>query len=102
MTHCHSILKIGTENWGADSPVHAIRKEANWLEFVQLVPNKDHIFEKDMAKLKQKLLIDEFLKKHNEFLEISNEEVNCSFSFNVRTTNSYVAVRVITFSWQVV
>jgi hypothetical protein len=70
-----SIYKVGTENWGADSAVHSLKKDANWLSFVQLIPNKDYIYERDISKLKQKLLIDEFLKKHNEFLEMNNDEV---------------------------
>jgi hypothetical protein len=40
-----------------------------------------------MSKLKQKLLIDEFLKKHNEFLEMNNDEVNIFFALNKKHLN---------------
>lgn len=70
------LKKVGTENWGADSPIHALKKEANWMNFIQLVPNKDPIYEKDIAKIKQKNTLDQFLLPHNNFLEINNDEVS--------------------------
>ena len=68
-------FQVTTENWGADSPMHALKKEANWLEFIQLVPLADYTYEKDMSRLKLKQPIDEFLIKHTSFIEINNDEV---------------------------
>lgn len=68
-------IKVGTENWGADSPVHALKKEANWLEFVQLVPMKDYIYEREISKIKFKPVLDEFMLPHKSFLEIADYEV---------------------------
>jgi len=67
----------GTEGakWGVDSPEHAFKKEANWLEFVQIVPAKDALFEKDMAKIRSRNLLDQFLMPHSKFIEIGSEEV---------------------------
>ncbi|CAF0884068.1 unnamed protein product [Brachionus calyciflorus] len=66
--------EIGSENWGADSSIHALKKESNWLDYIQLVPQKDSIYEKDISKLKQKHSIDQYLLSHNSFLEIKNDE----------------------------
>ena len=69
------IFKGGSENWGIDSPIHALKKESNWLEFVQLVPFKDPVYEKDMSKIKQRRTLDEFILSHNRFLGVNNDEV---------------------------
>ncbi len=64
-----------TENWGADSPMHALKKEANWIEFVQLTPMPDYTYEKSITKLKLKQQLDQLLVSHGSFLELNNDEV---------------------------
>lgn len=46
------------------------------MDFIQLVPQKDAIYEKDISKLKQKHSIDQYLISHNSFIEIKNDEVS--------------------------
>ena len=76
------LLKVDTENWGADAPLHSLKKESNWLEFVQLYPIKDVSYEKDMAKLRQRQALDQYILPHNSFLELNNDEViNAQYSF---------------------
>ncbi|RNA10543.1 transmembrane protein -like, partial [Brachionus plicatilis] len=74
LVNFYKIDYLGSENWGADSSIHALKKESNWLEFIQLVPQKDPTYEKDIAKLAQKHFIDQYLISHNSFLEIGNDE----------------------------
>ena len=79
----YDTIEVGSENWGTDSPIHALKKEANWLEFIQLIANKDPVFEKDMAKIKQRNMLDQFLIPHSNFIEINNDEVsNLTIYFN--------------------
>ena len=71
----YDAVESGNEKWGTDSPIHALKKEANWVEFIQIVAKKDPIYENDMAKIKQRNLIDQFLLPHSNFIEIGNDEV---------------------------
>jgi hypothetical protein len=64
------------ENWGSDSPIHSLRKESNWLEFVQLIPEKDIIYEKLSAKIKSRQSMDQYLLPHNSFIELNDDEVD--------------------------
>jgi hypothetical protein len=68
------LFKVNNDNWPADSPKYTLKKEANWLEFIQLIPQKDHVYEKTMAKIKLKLTVDQYLLPHNSFIEISNDD----------------------------
>jgi hypothetical protein len=72
----YDAAETNSDKWGADSPENALKKEANWLEFVQIVAAKDAMFERDMAKIRSRNLLDQFLMPHSKFLEIDNEEVN--------------------------
>lgn len=55
--------------------MQALKKEANWINFIQIKPRKDPVFEKEMSKLKLRNLVDQFLLPHNSFIEINNDEV---------------------------
>ncbi len=70
-----NFYKFKFENWGSDSPIHALRKESNWLEFVQLIPEKDAIYEKLRAKIKSRQSMDQYLLPHNSFIELNDDEV---------------------------
>ena len=68
--------------------MQALKKEANWLNFIQIKPRKDPVFEREMSKLKLRNLIDQFLLPHNSFIEINNDEVLLS-SLNYLFENLY-------------
>ena len=69
-----------SDKWGTDSPIHAIKKESSWLEFMHLVPRKDPVFEKLMLKVKQVYIVDQYLVSHDSFLKLKNDDVTLSFT----------------------
>jgi hypothetical protein len=73
--------QTGHENWGVDSSSHSLKKEANWVEFIQLIPKKDPFYEKTISKLRNKHKHDELLVAHAKFLEFNDEEVLYSTDF---------------------
>ena len=70
------IIKVGQENWGSDTPMHALKKESNWIKFIQLVPHKDAIYEKAISKIRNKNRVDELLVSHAAFMEVNNNDVS--------------------------
>nr|XP_046268697.1 uncharacterized protein si:ch73-242m19.1 isoform X2 [Scatophagus argus] len=64
----------GTEvkhsQWGRRSAATALRKEANWIPFIQVKPRRDPWQQKLIAKLKERKCVDELLKMHSRFLQV--------------------------------
>ena len=67
-----------------------MKKEAKRVDFIQIKPCKDPVFEKEMAKLKLRNLIDQFILPHNSFIEVNSDEVN-----NNNTIKDKTAVKII-------
>lgn len=67
-------LEIGQENWGSDSSTHALRKDANWLEYVKLRPENEPTQQKKWTILRQKKNIDPLLKMQAHFLHVSDSD----------------------------
>ena len=68
-------LQPGREHWGVDHSMHALKKEANWLRFVKLKPDKDPILENKMVQLRAKNNVDELLRAMCKFLTVTDHEV---------------------------
>ncbi|XP_068195468.1 uncharacterized protein [Antennarius striatus] len=47
-----------------------LRKEANWIPYIQVKPRRDPWQQKLIAKLKEKKSVDELLKIHSRFLQV--------------------------------
>ncbi|KAI3367519.1 hypothetical protein L3Q82_026373, partial [Scortum barcoo] len=64
----------GTEvkhsQWGRKSSSSALRKEANWIPFIQVKPRWDPWQQKLITKLKEKKCVDELLRMHSRFLQV--------------------------------
>jgi hypothetical protein len=59
--------------------MHALKKESNWIKFIQLTPHKDAIYEKAISKIRAKILVDELLVSHSSFLEVNSDDVICLY-----------------------
>lgn len=70
----YDAIDTDSDNINNNSPIHALKKEANWIEFITIKKNKDAVYEKEIAKLKDRNHLDQFLLPHSNFLEISNDE----------------------------
>ncbi|XP_064604712.1 uncharacterized protein LOC135469969 isoform X2 [Liolophura sinensis] len=70
----YDTFEAGQENWGADTFLHALKKEANWQEFVRLKPEKDAHQEKQMTQLRHRKKIDELLRVQSHFLQVMDAE----------------------------
>jgi hypothetical protein len=62
------------DKWDNALPQNAYKKESNWIEFIQIRNNKDAIYENEIAKLKERNFLDQFLLPHSNFIEISSDE----------------------------
>ncbi|XP_047197655.1 putative uncharacterized protein C6orf183 [Hippoglossus stenolepis] len=64
----------GTEvkgsQWGRKSASAALRKEANWIPFIQVKPRRDPWRQKLVTKLQEKKSVDELLRMHCRFLQV--------------------------------
>ncbi|XP_047466605.1 uncharacterized protein si:ch73-242m19.1 [Mugil cephalus] len=56
--------------WGRNSANMAVKKEANWIPFIQVKPRRDPWRQKLITKLKEKKEVDELLKMHCRFLQV--------------------------------
>lgn len=70
-----SLFQIGQENWGIDSPTHAMKQESNWLPYRKLKPELNATQEKVWTELRQKDNLDEILRMQSKFLQVSDPEV---------------------------
>ncbi|XP_070834688.1 putative uncharacterized protein C6orf183 [Chaetodon trifascialis] len=63
--------EVKQSQWGRRSASLALRKEANWIPFIQAVkPRWDPWQQKLITKLQEKKCIDELLKMHSRFLQV--------------------------------
>ncbi|XP_047193536.1 uncharacterized protein si:ch73-242m19.1 isoform X3 [Scophthalmus maximus] len=62
--------EVGEGQWGRKSAATALRKEANWIPFVQVKPRRDPWRQKLITKLKEKKSVDELLRTHCSFLQV--------------------------------
>ncbi|XP_034531295.1 putative uncharacterized protein C6orf183 [Notolabrus celidotus] len=62
--------EVKQSQWGRKSACQALRKEANWIPFIQVKPKHDPWQQKLITKLKEKKSVDELLKMHSRFLQV--------------------------------
>ncbi|XP_049452775.1 uncharacterized protein si:ch73-242m19.1 isoform X1 [Epinephelus fuscoguttatus] len=62
--------EVKQSQWGRKTPSLALRKEANWIPFIQVKPRRDPWQQKLVTKLKEKKSVDELLKMHSRFLQV--------------------------------
>ncbi|XP_059209492.1 putative uncharacterized protein C6orf183 [Centropristis striata] len=63
--------EVRQSQWGRKSGC-ALRKEANWIPFNQVKPRQDPWQQKLVTALKEKKSVDELLKMHSRFLQVSD------------------------------
>ncbi|TDG99230.1 hypothetical protein EPR50_G00207510 [Perca flavescens] len=63
-------MEVKESQWGRKSASLALRKEANWIPFIQVKPRRDPWQQKLVTKLKEKKSVDELLKMHSRFLQV--------------------------------
>ncbi|XP_042188824.1 uncharacterized protein LOC121848532 [Callorhinchus milii] len=68
----YDALEPGAENWGMKGPSMALMKEANWIPFLKVKPKQDPWQQKIMSNLKQQKYIDEILRLHSQFFQVSD------------------------------
>ena len=52
-----------------------MKKDATWLPFVRLKPERDPLVTNEMAELREKKNVDELLRVKSRFLSVSTPEV---------------------------
>ncbi|XP_050934311.1 LOW QUALITY PROTEIN: putative uncharacterized protein C6orf183 [Lates calcarifer] len=63
--------EVKESQWGRKSASMALRKEANWIPFIQVKPRRDPWQQKLITKLKEKKSVDELLRMHCSFLQVN-------------------------------
>ncbi|XP_029973333.1 putative uncharacterized protein C6orf183 [Salarias fasciatus] len=61
---------VRESEWGRKSANMALRKEANWIPFIQVKPRRDPWQQKLVTELKERKNVDELLKMHSRFLQV--------------------------------
>ena len=74
------VLQLGNETWGIDHSIHALKKDATWLSFVKLQPERDPRMENRMMELRAKNNVDELLRVMARFVTVTDPDVRTSFS----------------------
>ena len=77
--------------------MHALRKDANWLEYVKLRPENEPTQQKKWTILRQKKNIDPLLKMQAHFLHVSDSEVSLYLD-SPRNENLNLLVRIISLN----
>lgn len=70
----YDFTEPGFESWGVDHCSHAVKVEATWTPFVRLKPKKDAEYERKMADLRAKDIMDELLKVKSKFLQVQDPD----------------------------
>ncbi|WAR27022.1 hypothetical protein MAR_012726 [Mya arenaria] len=68
------LRQIGQENWGIDSPTHALKQESNWLPYVKMRAELNASQEKMWTQLRQISNTDEILRMQAHFIHVSDPE----------------------------
>ncbi|XP_053377209.1 uncharacterized protein LOC123529723 isoform X3 [Mercenaria mercenaria] len=91
---------LGQENWGIDSPTHALKQESNWLPYVKLKPEHNATQEKVWTQLRQVNNTDEILRMQAHFIHVSDaehvQEILQEHASTVRNPKTGKAARVTT------
>ena len=77
--------------------MHALRKDANWLEYVKLRPENEPTQQKKWTILRQKKNIDPLLKMQAHFLHVSDSEVSLYLD-SPRNENLNLLVQIISLN----
>ncbi|VDM04602.1 unnamed protein product [Schistocephalus solidus] len=72
----YGIQMGGSERWGFDSYMHAVKKPANWLPYVKLRPKRNADLVKSQMELRSAGNIDEILRASAAFLKVKQPEVS--------------------------
>ncbi|XP_062252536.1 putative uncharacterized protein C6orf183 [Platichthys flesus] len=62
--------EVKGSQWGRKSASAALRKEANWIPFIQVKPRRDPWRQKLVTKLQEKKSVDKLLRMHCSFLQV--------------------------------
>ncbi|XP_051252376.1 uncharacterized protein si:ch73-242m19.1 isoform X2 [Dicentrarchus labrax] len=62
--------EVKRSQWGRKSASLALKKEANWIPFIQVKPKRDPWQQKLVTKLREKKSVDELLKMQSRFLQV--------------------------------
>jgi len=73
---CLFTLKGGQQNWGTETAVHALKKEANWIEFITIFAERDPTQENMMAELRFRKNIDLLLQAQSHFMKATDHDVS--------------------------
>jgi hypothetical protein len=77
--------------------MHALRKDANWLEYVKLRPENEPTQQKKWTILRQKKNIDPLLKMQAHFLHVSDSDVSLYLN-SPRNENLNLLVQIISLN----
>ena len=69
-------MQPGNETWGVDHSIHALKKDATWLAFVKLLPEKDPKIENRMMELRARNNVDELLRVIARFITVTDADVS--------------------------
>nr|CDS26026.1 hypothetical protein HmN_000636600 [Hymenolepis microstoma] len=69
-----------SEKWGLETPNRAMKKPANWLQFMKLKPHRNAYLVETMTKLRCAGNVDEILRSLSAFFKINKPEVDSIFS----------------------
>ncbi|KAL4226305.1 hypothetical protein ACF0H5_014288 [Mactra antiquata] len=93
-------IELGLENWGIDSPTHALKQESNWIPYVKLKAEHNANQEKIWTQLRQVNNTDEILRMQAHFLHVSDadhvQEILQEHATAVRNPVRAKSVRVTT------
>ncbi|KAG7510523.1 hypothetical protein JOB18_024247 [Solea senegalensis] len=64
--------EVEESQWGRKSGNMALRKEANWIPFIQVKPRQDPWQQKTVTRLRENKCVDELLRTHCSFLQVSD------------------------------
>jgi hypothetical protein len=56
--------------------MHALRQQSNWVEYINLKPEKDPRHEKRMNELRLMKKVDELLRALSNFMKVSDTDVS--------------------------
>lgn len=73
---CFCCFQSNRQNWGTESAIHALKKEANWIPFVTMIAERDPLQENTMAELRCQKNIDLLLQAQSNFLKAADHEVS--------------------------
>ncbi|XP_041105837.1 uncharacterized protein si:ch73-242m19.1 [Polyodon spathula] len=70
----YGATESGTDQWGMKKPSMAVKKQANWIPFIKITAKHDPWQQKMITKLKQDRSVDELLRLHSKFFQVSDPD----------------------------